>query len=139
MTYTPSKDAGDSSGTFNLNLDLSSIGLGTTLVTLGNKINISVSHGINEKTGKNELKHASIKGKVATLAGLFSVNIDFQVDQVAAIDYYLANYSNAWNQYVDNGGKDNDYYELETCKQIFKWKSKIVVTYKDSKTPIIVK
>lgn len=139
MTYTPSKDAGDSSGTFNLKLDLSSIDLGTTLVTLGNKINISVSHGINKNTGKNELKHAGITGKVATLAGLFSVNIDFQVDQVAATDYYLANYSNAWNQYVSNGGKDNDYYELETCKQIFKWKSKIVVTYKDSKTPIIVK
>lgn len=139
MTYAPSKDAEDSSGTFNLNLDLSSIDLGTTLVTLGNKINISVSHGINEKTGKNELKHASIKGKVAKLAGLFKINIDFEVDQVAAIDHYLANYSNAWNQYVSNDGKDNDYYELETCKQIFKWKSKIEVTYKDSKTPIIVK
>lgn len=137
MTYAPSKD------TFNLNLDLSSIDLGTTLVTLGNKINISVSHGINENTGKNELKHAGITGKVATLAGLFSVNIDFQVDQVAATDYYLENYSNAWNQYVSNGGKDNDYYELETCKQTTYWssgvKSKIEVTYKDSKTPIIVK
>lgn len=137
MTYAPSKD------TFNLNLDLSSIDLGTTLVTLGNKINISVSHGINENTGKNELKHAGITGKVATLAGLFSVNIDFQVDQVAATDYYLENYSNAWNQYVDKGGKDNDYYELETCKQTTYWssgvKSKIEVTYKDSKTPIIVK
>ena len=143
MTYTHSKDAGDSSGTFNLNLDLSSIDLATTLVTLGNKINISVSHGINENTGKNELKHAGITGKVATLAGLFSVNIDFQVDQVAATDYYLANYSNAWNQYVSNGGKDNDYYELETCKQTTYWssgvKSKIEVTYKDSKNPIIVK
>lgn len=137
MTYAPSKN------TFNLNLDLSSIDLGTTLVTLGNKINISVSHGINENTGKNELKHAGITGKVATLAGLFSVNIDFQVDQVAATDYYLENYSNAWNQYVSNGGKDNDYYELETCKQTTYWssgvKSKIEVTYKDSKTPIIVK
>lgn len=143
MTYTPSKDAGDSSGTFNLNLDLSSIDLGTTLVTLGNKINISVSHGINEKTGKNELKHAGINGEVAKLAGLFKINIDFEVDQVAAADYYLANYSNAWNQYVSNGGKDNDYYELETCKQTTYWssgvKSKIEVTYKDSKTPIIVK
>ena len=137
MTYTPSKD------TFSLNLDLSSIDLGTTLVTLGNKINISVSHGINKNTGKNELKHAGITGKVATLAGLFSVNIDFQVDQVAATDYYLGNYSNAWNQYVSNGGKDNDYYELETCKQTTYWssgvKSKIEVTYKDPKTPIIVK
>lgn len=137
MTYAPSKD------TFNLNLDLSSIDLGTTLITLGNKINISVSHGINENTGKNELKHAGITGKVATLAGLFSVNIDFQVDQVAAADYYWANYSNAWNQYVSNGGKDNDYYELETCKQTTYWssgvKSKIEVTYKDSKAPIIVK
>lgn len=138
MTYAPSKD------TFSLNLDLSSIDLGTTLVTLGNKINISVSHGINKNTGKNELKHAGITGKVATLAGLFSVNIDFQVDQVAATDYYLENYSNAWNQYVSNGGKDNDYYELETCKQTTYWssgvKSKIEVTYKDSKTtPIIVK
>lgn len=137
MTYAPSKD------TFNLNLDLSSIDLGTTLVTLGNKINISVSHGINEKTGKNELKHAGITGKVATLAGLFSVNIDFQVDQVAATDYYLENYSNAWNQYVSNDGKDNDYYELETCKQTTYWssgvKSKIEVTYKDSKALIIVK
>lgn len=138
MTYTPSKD------TFSLNLDLSSIDLGTTLVTLGNKINISVSHGINKNTGKNELKHAGITGKVATLAGLFSVNIDFQVDQVAATDYYLENYSNAWNQYVSNGGKDNDYYELETCKQTTYWssgvKSKIEVTYKDPKTtPIIVK
>lgn len=138
MTYEPSKD------TFSLNLDLSSIDLGTTLVTLGNKINISVSHGINKNTGKNELKHAGITGKVATLAGLFSVNIDFQVDQVAATDYYLENYSNAWNQYVSNGGKDNDYYELETCKQTTYWssgvKSKIKVTYKDPKTtPIIVK
>lgn len=137
MTYAPSKN------TFNLNLDLSSIDLGTTLVTLGNKINISVSHGINENTSKNELKHAGITGKVATLAGLFSVNIDFQVDQVAATDYYLENYSNAWNQYVSNGGKDNDYYELETCKQTTYWssgvKSKIEVTYKDSKNPIIVK
>lgn len=137
MTYAPSKD------TFSLNLDLSSIDLGTTLVTLGNKINISVSHGINKNTGKNELKHAGITGKVATLAGLFSVNIDFQVDQVAATDYYLENYSNAWNQYVSNDGKDNDYYELETCKQTTYWssgvKSKIEVTYKDSKTPIIVK
>lgn len=143
MTYAPSKDAGDSSGTFNLNLDLSSIDLGTTLVTLGNKINISVSHGINENTGKNELKHAGITGKVATLAGLFSVNIDFQVDQVAATDYYLANYSNAWNQYIKYGGKDNYYYELETCKQTTYWssgvKSKIEVTYKDPKGPIIVK
>lgn len=52
MTYAPSNDAGNSSGTFNLKLDLSSIDLGTTLVTLGNKINISVSHGINENTGK---------------------------------------------------------------------------------------
>ena len=137
MTYAPSKD------TFNLNLDLSSIDLGTTLVTLGNKINISVSHGINENTGKNELKHAGITGKVATLAGLFSVNIDFQVDQVAATDYYLANYSNAWNQYIKYGGKDNDYYELETCKQTTYWssgvKSKIEVTYKNSKALIIVK
>lgn len=143
MTYAPSKDAGDSSGTFNLNLDLSSIDLGTTLVTLGNKINISVSHGINENTDKNELKHASINGEVAKLAGLFKINIDFEVDQVAAADYYLANYSNAWNQYVSNGGKDNDYYELETCKQTTYWssgvKSKIEVTYKDSKGPIIVK
>lgn len=142
MTYAPSKDAGDSSGTFNLNLDLSSIDLGTTLVKLGSDINISVSHGINEKTGKNELKHASIKGKVAKLAGLFSVNIDFQVDQEEAKDYYWANYFNAWDQYVDNGGKDNDYYELETCEQKYLWSlagSKIVVTYKDSKTPIIVK
>ena len=136
MTYAPSKDA------FNLNLDLSSIDLGTTLVKLGSNINISVSHGINEDTGKNELKHASINGKVATLAGLFSVNIDFQVDQVAATDYYLANYSNAWNQYVLKGGKNNDYYELETCEQKYFWSlagSKIVVTYKDSKKPIIVK
>lgn len=137
MTYAPSKD------TFNLNLDLSSIDLGTTLVTLGNKINISVSHGINKNTGKNELKHAGITGKVATLAGLFSVNIDFQVDQVTATDYYLENYSNAWNQYVSNDGKDNDYYELETCKQTTYWssgvKSKIEVTYKDSKPLIIVK
>lgn len=137
MTYAPSKD------TFSLNLDLSSIDLGTTLVTLGNKINISVSHGINKNTGKNELKHAGITGKVATLAGLFSVNIDFQVDQVAATDYYLENYSNAWNQYVSKGCKDNDYYELETCKQTTYWssgvKSKIEVTYKDPKTPIIVK
>lgn len=137
MTYAPSKD------TFSLNLDLSSIDLGTTLVTLGNKINISVSHGINKNTGKNELKHAGITGKVATLAGLFSVNIDFQVDQVAATDYYLENYSNAWNQYVSNDGKDNNYYELETCKQTTYWssgvKSKIEVTYKDSKDPIIVK
>ena len=136
MTYEPSKD------TFNLNLDLSSIDLGTTLVKLGNDINISVSHGINEKTGKNELKQASIKGKVATLAGLFSVNIDFQVNQEeAATDYYLANYSNAWNQYVSKGGKDNDYYELETCEQKYLWSlagSKIIVTYKNSKTPIIV-
>lgn len=143
MTYKPSNDAGDSSGTFNLNLDLSSIDSGTTLVTLGNKINISVSHGINENTGKNELKHASITGEVAKLAGLFKINIDFEVDQVAATDYYLANYSNAWNQYVSNGGKDNDYYELEKCKQTTYWssgvKSKIEVTYKDSKTPIIVK
>lgn len=143
MTYAPSKDAGDSSGTFNLNLDLSSIDLGTTLVTLGNKINISVSHGINENTGKNELKHASINGEVAKLAGLFKINIDFEVDQVAAADYYLANYSNAWNQYIKYGGKDNDYYELETCKQTTYWssgvKSKIEVTYKDSKAPIIVK
>ncbi len=142
MTYAPSKDAGDSSGTFNLNLDLSSIDLGTTLVTLGNKINISVSHGINENTGKNELKHASINGEVAKLAGLFKINIDFEVDQVAAADYYLANYSNAWNQYIKYGGKDNDYYELEACKQTTYWssgvKSKIEVTYKDSKTPIIV-
>ena len=139
MTYAPSKDAGDSSGTFNLNLDLSSIDLGTTLVTLGNKINISVSHGINENTGKNELKHAGITGEVAKLAGLFKINIDFE----AATDYYLANYSNAWNQYVSNDGKDNDYYELETCKQTTYWssgvKSKIEVTYKDSKSPIIVK
>ena len=142
MTYEPSKDAGDSSGTFNLNLDLSSIDLGTTLVKLGSDINISVSHGINEKTGKNELKHASIKGKVAKLAGIISINIDFQVDQVAATDYYWANYSNTWNQYVSNGGKDNDYYELETCEQKYFWSlagSKIVVTYKDSKNPIIVK
>lgn len=143
MTYAPSKDAGYSSGTFNLNLDLSSIDLGTTLVTLGNKINISVSHGINENTGKNELKHASINGEVAKLAGLFKINIDFEVDQIAATDYYWANYSNTWNQYVSNGGKDNDYYELETCKQTTYWslgvKSKIEVTYKDSKTPIIVK
>lgn len=149
MTYTPtpSNDAGDSSGTFNLNLDLSSIDLGTTSVTLGNNINISVSHGINENTGKNELKHASINGEVAKLAGLFKINIDFEVKQEEAIDYYLANFSNAWNQYVDNGGKDNDYYELKTCKQekiknkwgIWTGKSKIEVTYKDSKTPIIVK
>lgn len=147
MTYAPSNDAGDSSGTFNLNLDLSSIDLGTTLVKLGSDINISVSHGINEKTGKNELKHASIKGKVAKLAGIISINIDFKVDQVAATDYYWANYSNAWNQYVSNGGKDNDYYELETCIQKrtkkglgnLGGKSKIEVTYKDSKTPIIVK
>lgn len=144
MTYAPSNDAGDSSGTFNLKLDLSSIDLGTTLVTLGNKINISVSHGINENTGKNELKHASITGEVAKLAGLFKINIDFEVDQVTAKDYYLANYSNAWNQYVSNGGKDNDYYELEKCKQTTYWssgiKSKIEVTYKNSnKTPIIVK
>lgn len=140
MTYAPSKDAGDSSGTFNLNLDLSSIDLGTTLVKLGSDINISVSHGINEKTGKNELKHASIKGKVAKLAGLFSVNIDFQVDQEEAKDYYWANYFNAWDQYVDKGDKDNDYYELETCEQKYLWSlagSKIVVTYKDSKTPIV--
>lgn len=153
MTYTPSKDAGDSSGTFNLNLDLSSIDLGTALVTLGNKINISVSHGINENTGKNELKHASINGEVAKLAGLFKINIDFEVDQVAATDYYLANYSNAWDQYkkawkkyYPNGDKgkdyDNDYYELETCerrktKDLLKYK--IEVAYKDSKTPIIVK
>lgn len=137
MTYTPSKDA------FNLNLDLSSIDLGTTLVTLGNNINISVSHGINENTGKNELKHASINGEVAKLAGLFKINIDFEVDQVAATDYYWANYSNAWKQYDPNGDKDNDYYELETCKQTTYWssgvKSKIEVTYKDSKNPIIVK
>lgn len=143
MTYAPSKDAGDSNGTFNLNLDLSSIDSGTTLVTLGNKINISVSHGINENTSKNELKHASITGEVAKLAGLFKINIDFEVDQVAATDYYLANYSNAWNQYVSNGGKDNDYYELEKCKQTTYWssgvKSKIEVTYKDSKPLIIVK
>lgn len=147
MTYKPSNDAGDSSGTFNLNLDLSSIDSGTTLVTLGNKINISVSHGINENTGKNELKHASITGEVAKLAGLFKINIDFEVDQVTATDYYLANYSNAWNQYVSNGGKDNDYYELEKCIQkrtkkglgALGGKSKIEVTYKDSKTPIIVK
>ena len=142
MTYAPSTDAGDSSGTFNLNLDLSSIDLGTALVTLGNKINISVSHGINENTGKNELKHASINGEVAKLAGLFKINIDFEVDQVAAADYYLANYSNAWNQYIKYGGKDNDYYELETCKRektknLLKYK--IEVTYKNSKTPIIVK
>ena len=147
MTYAPSKDAGDSSGTFNLNLDLSSIDLGTTSVTLGNNINISVSHGINENTGKNELKHASIKGEVAKLAGLFKINIDFQVDQVAATDYYLANYSNAWNQYEKAWkkyypNKDIDYYELETCKRektknLLKYK--IVVTYKDSKTPITVK
>lgn len=147
MTYNPSNDAGDSSGTFNLNLDLSSIDSGTTLVTLGNKINISVSHGINENTGKNELKHASITGEVAKLAGLFKINIDFEVDQVTAKDYYLTNYSNAWNQYVSNGGKDNDYYELEKCIQkrtkkglgALGGKSKIEVTYKDSKTPIIVK
>lgn len=147
MTYKPSNDAGDSSGTFNLNLDLSSIDSGTTLVTLGNKINISVSHGINENTGKNELKHASITGEVAKLAGLFKINIDFEVDQVTATDYYLANYSNAWNQYVSNSGKDNDYYELEKCIQkrtkkglgALGGKSKIEVTYKDSKTPIIVK
>lgn len=147
MTYKPSNDAGDSSGTFNLNLDLSSIDSGTTLVTLGNKINISVSHGINENTGKNELKHASITSEVAKLAGLFKINIDFEVDQVTATDYYLANYSNAWNQYVSNGGKDNDYYELEKCIQkrtkkglgALSGKSKIEVTYKDSKTPIIVK
>lgn len=143
MTYKPSNDAGDSNGTFNLNLDLSSIDSGTTLVTLGNKINISVSHGINENTGKNELKHASITGEVAKLAGLFKINIDFEVDQVTAKDYYLTNYSNAWNQYVSNGGKDNDYYELEKCKQTTYYssgvKSKIEVTYKDSKTPIIVK
>lgn len=147
MTYKPSNDAGDSSGTFNLNLDLSSIDSGTTLVTLGNKINISVSHGINENTGKNELKHASITGEVAKLAGLFKINIDFEVDQVTATDYYLANYSNAWNQYVSNDGKDNDYYELEKCIQkrtkkglgALSGKSKIEVTYKDSKPPIIVK
>lgn len=147
MTYKPSNDAGDSNGTFNLNLDLSSIDSGTTLVTLGNKINISVSHGINENTGKNELKHASIIGEVAKLAGLFKINIDFEVDQVTATDYYLANYSNAWNQYVSNSGKDNDYYELEKCIQkrtkkglgALGGKSKIEVTYKDSKTPIIVK
>lgn len=147
MTYKPSNDAGDSSGTFNLNLDLSSIDSGTTLVTLGNKINISVSHGINENTGKNELKHASITGEVAKLAGLFKINIDFEVDQVTATDYYLANYSNAWNQYVSNDGKDNDYYELEKCIQkrtkkglgALGGKSKIEVTYKDSKPPIIVK
>lgn len=147
MTYKPSNDAGDSNGTFNLNLDLSSIDSGTTLVTLGNKINISVSHGINENTGKNELKHASITGEVAKLAGLFKINIDFEVDQVTAKDYYLTNYSNAWNQYVSNGGKDNDYYELEKCIQkrtkkglgALGGKSKIEVTYKDSKTPIIVK
>lgn len=153
MTYTPSNDAGDSSRTFNLNLDLSSIDLGTTLVKLGSDINISVSHGINEKTSKNELKHASIKGKVAKLAGIISINIDFEVDQVAATDYYLANYSNAWDQYkkawkkyYPNGDKgkdyDNDYYELETCerrktKDLLKYK--IEVTYKNSKTPIIVK
>lgn len=144
MTYAPSKDA--SSGTFNLNLDLSSVDLGTKSVKLGSDINISVSHGINENTGKNELKHASIKGDVAKLAGLFSVNIDFQVDQVAATDYYLANYSNAWNQYEIAWkkyypNKDIDYYELETCEQKYIWSlagSKIVVTYKDSKTPIIV-
>lgn len=149
MTYAPSKDAGDSSGTFNLNLDLSSIDLGTTLVKLGSDINISVSHGINKNTGKNELKHAGITGKVATLAGLFSVNIDFQVDQVAATDYYLENYSNAWNQYENawkkydpDNKKGNHYYELEKCerrktKDLLKYK--IEVTYKDSKTPIIVK
>lgn len=145
MTYAPSKDA--SSGTFNLNLDLSSINLGTKSVKLGSDINISVSHGINENTGKNELKHASIKGDVAKLAGLFSVNIDFQVDQVTATDYYLANYSNAWNQYEEAWkkyypNKDIDYYELETCEQKYFWSlagSKIVVTYKDSKNPIIVK
>lgn len=149
MKYTPSKDAGDSSGTFNLELDLSSIDLGTTLVKLGSDINISVSHGINKNTGKNELKHAGITGKVATLAGLFSVNIDFQVDQVAATDYYLENYSNAWNQYENawkkydpDNKKGNHYYELEKCerrktKDLLKYK--IEVTYKDSKTPIIVK
>ena len=146
MKYT---DAGDSSGTFNLNLDLSSIDLGTTLVKLGNKINISVSHGINENTGKNELKHASIKGEVAKLAGLFSINIDFKVDQVAATDYYLANYSNAWKKYENawkkydpDNKKGNHYYELEKCEQKYLWSlagSKIIVTYKDSKTPIIVK
>lgn len=142
MTYAPSKDAGDSSGTFNLNLDLSSINLGTKSVTLGDKINISVSHGINEKTGKNELKSASIKGDVAKLAGLFKININFEVKQEEeAIDYYSTNYlnSNVWDQYHSEGGKDNDYYELETCKQEGVFTSKIVVTYKDSKTPIIVK
>lgn len=153
MTYAPSKDAGDSSGTFNLNLDLSSINLGTKSVTLGDKINISVSHGINEKTGKNELKSASIKGDVAKLAGLFKININFEVKQEEAIDYYWANYFNAWEQYetvwkqyYPNGDKgkdcDNDYYELEKCEQKYLWssaRSKIEVTYKDSKTPIIVK
>lgn len=81
------------------------------------------------------------------MAGIISINIDFEVDQVAATDYYWANYSNAWNQYVSNGGKDNDYYELETCIQKrtkkglgnLGGKSKIEVTYKNSKTPIIVK
>lgn len=154
MTYAPS--TGDSSGTFNLNLDLSSIDLGTKSVTLGNDINISVSHGINEKTGKNELKHASITGEVAEfklgLIKLFSIKIDFEVDQIEAIDYYWANYSNAWKKYkkvwekyYPNGDKgkdcDNDYYELEKCEQrktkdLLKYK--IEVTYKDSKTPIIV-
>lgn len=81
------------------------------------------------------------------MAGLFKINIDFEVDQVTATDYYLTNYSNAWNQYVSNDGKDNDYYELEKCIQkrtkkglgALGGKSKIEVTYKDSKTPIIVK
>ena len=87
------------------------------------------------------------------MAGLFKINIDFKVDQVAATDYYWANYFNAWEQYetvwkqyYPNGDKgkdcDNDYYELEKCEQKYLWssaRSKIEVTYKDSKTPIIVK
>ena len=138
MTY----ESGDNnSGTFNLGIDLSSINS-----LLGNDLKVTLTHGINESNKRNELQEFSLNGDLANIMSLIKVSINFKVKQVTPVDYYSSLFESNWNDYISNFNEDdNYYYELETCKQACRkgsWGKKyytVAVTYKDSKTPIIVK
>lgn len=138
MTY----ESGDNnSGTFNLGIDLSSINS-----LLGNDLKITLTHGINESNKRNELQEFSLNGDLANIMSLIKVSIDFKVKQVTPVNYYSSLFESNWNDYIRYFNEDdNYYYELETCKQACRngsWGKKyytVAVTYKDSKTPIIVK
>ena len=98
---------------FNRTLDLSSINLGTSLVSFTNSLPVEVKYKTDD-SGVNKLSELSLKqdGVINILDGLAKADVEFNASLNANTISFLPSLNKVQNYYYSKTGNKDDYYVL---------------------------